>query len=128
MTKKEAMEKVKQTEALNPGRKFKVVEVDYMGVKVTAQDIAAGSPRGNWDVTPDLVAERVASIDKEILRLIEEQWNLVNPTTQEIDDIIECHELDRELDFIADPTVPIGKWFLAGEAMEYREMTQDDED
>lgn len=70
------------------------------------------------------VAERFEVIDKQILLLIEEQWNLVNPTPQEIEDIIDCNELNSN-DFIADPTVPLGKWFLAGETWEYRKMLEE---
>jgi hypothetical protein len=74
--------------------------------------------------------ERFDEIEKQIQALIEEQFKLISPTDEEIEEAqlgLEDDFLGDALDYLTSPDTSLGMYFLAEEVLTNREMRAEEE-
>jgi len=74
--------------------------------------------------------EKIEELDKKIIALVEEYYNLVAPTEEELSNCGENLWDDRReaCELLTDNTSALGKWYLAGDTLAYREMMAEEEE
>ena len=74
-------------------------------------------------------AKELEALDQQIITLINRYYDLVAPTEEELGAAGENLWDDRReaCELLTDSNAPLGKWYLAGDTLAYREMMAEEE-
>ena len=94
------------------------------------KDCPTPNPNGSCPGHQLTKAQKIEALDKQIIALVEEYYNLVAPTEEELSNCGENLWDDRReaCELLTDNKSALGKWYLAGDTLAYREMMEEEEE
>ena len=113
--------------------KVGVVGVGHLGKEHARiyRDLPEAELVGISDMDPakEDKAKELEALDQQIITLINRYYDLVAPTEEELGAAGENLWDDRReaCELLTDSNAPLGKWYLAGDTLAYREMMAEEE-